>query len=175
APLVKAEYGVKTGTRVYDIPKDTDIKIVEPRMALYLKKNIEILNIFRRYVMDKDLHPYSIDESFLDVTASHQLFGTSYQIAKAIQEAIWDELGLVVTIGIGDNPLLAKLALDHDAKHKEIASYIAQWRYKDVPRTVWRINELDDFWGIGSRTKVKLQKLGRSEERRVGNGCRSEW
>lgn len=160
APLVKAEYGVKTGTRVYDIPKDTDIKIVEPRMALYLKKNIEILNIFRRYVMDKDLHPYSIDESFLDVTASHQLFGTSYQIAKAIQEAIWDELGLVVTIGIGDNPLLAKLALDHDAKHKEIASYIAQWRYKDVPRTVWRINELDDFWGIGSRTKVKLQKLG---------------
>src|SRR5699024_3986429 len=124
------------------------------------KKNIEILNIFRRYVMDKDLHPYSIDESFLDVTASHQLFGTSYQIAKAIQEAIWDELGLVVTIGIADNPLLAKLALDHDAKHKEIASYISQWRYKAVPRTVWRINELDDFWGIGSRTKVKLQKLG---------------
>src|SRR5699024_12569844 len=55
APLVKAEYGVKTGTRVYDIPKDTDIKIVEPRMALYLKKNIEILNIFRRYVMDKEI------------------------------------------------------------------------------------------------------------------------
>lgn len=160
APLVKAEYGVKTGTRVFDIPKNANIKIVEPRMALYLKKNIEILNIFKRYVTDDDLHPYSIDESFLDVTASHKLFGTSYQIAKAVQEAIWDELGLVVTIGIGDNPLLAKLALDHEAKHKSMANYIAQWHYKDVPKTVWKIDDLDDFWGIGSRTKSKLQKLG---------------
>lgn len=160
APRVKAEYGVKTGTRIYEIPKKADIMIVEPRMSLYLEKNLSILRIFKRYVTDLDLHPYSIDESFLDVSASHQLFGTSYQIARAIQDDVWRELGLVVTIGIGDNPLLAKLALDHETKKKAITHYIANWRYQDVPRTVWHIEELDDFWGIGSRTKAKLQRLG---------------
>lgn len=160
APLVKAEYGIKTGTRVFDIPSDANIMVVEPRMALYLKKNLEILKIFKRYVANEDLHPYSIDESFLDISASHRLFGTSYNIARSIQKDIWEELGLVVTIGIGDNPLLAKLALDHEAKKKALTHYIAQWHYKDVQNTVWRINDLDGFWGIGSRTKAKLQKLG---------------
>lgn len=160
APLVKAEYGIKTGTRVFDIPSDANIMVVEPRMALYLKKNLEILKIFKRYVANEDLHPYSIDESFLDISASHRLFGTSYNIARSIQKDIWKELGLVVTIGIGDNPLLAKLALDHEAKKKALTHYIAQWHYKDVQNTVWRINDLDGFWGIGSRTKAKLQKLG---------------
>lgn len=160
APLVKQEYGVKTGSRVFDIPKETNIMVVEPRMALYLEKNLDILKIFQRYVANEDLYPYSIDESFLDVSHSHRLFGSSYEIARKLQKDIWKEMGLVVTIGIGDNPLLAKLALDHEAKKKALASYIAQWHYSDVPQTVWKIKELDDFWGIGSRTKVKLEKLG---------------
>ncbi len=160
SPLVKAEYGVKTGTRVFDIPQEADIQIVEPRMALYLKKNLEILNIFRQFVSDQDLHPYSIDESFLNVSHSHRLFGTTYQIARTLQDKIWQEMGLVVTVGIGDNPLLAKLALDHQAKKKAISHYIAHWRYQDVPHTVWKIEDLADFWGIGSRTKAKLNKLG---------------
>lgn len=160
APLVKQEYGVKTGTRVFDIPKEANIMVVEPRMALYLEKNLDILKIFQRYVANEDLYPYSIDESFLDVSHSHRLFGSSYEIARKLQKDIWKEMGLVVTIGIGDNPLLAKLALDHEAKKKALASYIAQWHYSDVPQTVWKIKELDDFWGIGSRTKVKLEKLG---------------
>lgn len=160
SPRVKKEYNVRTGTRVFDIPRRSDIQIVEPRMALYLKKNIEIINIFKRYVSIEDLHVYSIDESFLDVTKSHVLFGNSWEIATQIQRDIWNELKLIATIGIGDNPLLAKLALDHEAKNDYDNWYQAYWGYHNVKDTVWKINELTDFWGIGSRTEMKLNRLG---------------
>ena len=85
-------------------------------MGIYLKKNLEICNIFRRYVSEEDLWIYSIDEAFLDVSSTRSLFGTPREIAKKIQKDIYDELGLVTAVGIGDNPLLAKLALDNEAK-----------------------------------------------------------
>ncbi|PRY80963.1 Y-family DNA polymerase [Alkalibacterium olivapovliticus] len=160
SPMVKKLYGIKTGTRVYEIPKDAAIDVVEPRMALYLEKNIEIVNIFKRFVAEEDLHVYSIDESFLDVTHSHRLFGSTEDIAKEIQYLIWKEMKLVVTIGIGDNPLLAKLALDHSAKHDRSSNFIATWHYQDVQDTVWEIAPLRDFWGIGSRTEQHLQRIG---------------
>ncbi|GGP16881.1 type VI secretion protein ImpB [Oceanobacillus neutriphilus] len=160
SPLVKKEYGVKTGTRIYEIPRNANIEIVEPRMALYLKKNLEILRIFKRYAAKEDLLVYSIDESFLDVTRSHKLFGSTHDIARKIQNDVWRELGLVLTVGIGDNPLLAKLALDHQAKHDNQNGFIGEWRYEDVPHTVWKIRPLIDFWGIGAKTESKLNKMG---------------
>lgn len=160
SPRVKELYNVKTGTRVYEIPKHSQIEIVEPRMALYLKKNLEIVEIFKRYVSIEDLHVYSSDESFLDVTFSHALFGTTKEIAHQIQLDIWKELHLIATVGIGDNPLLAKLALDHQAKKDDKNNYQAYWGYKDVESTIWQIEKLTDFWGIGSRTEAKLNQLG---------------
>ncbi|WP_244445007.1 Y-family DNA polymerase [Oceanobacillus jeddahense] len=160
SPLVKKEYGVKTGTRIYEIPSSANIEIVEPRMALYLKKNLDILHIFKRYVASEDLFVYSIDESFIDVTKSHKLFGNTHDIAKKIQRDVWRELGLVLTVGIGDNPLLAKLALDHQAKHDEQRGFIGEWRYEDVPHTVWKIESLIDFWGIGQKTAANLNRIG---------------
>jgi len=160
SPLVKKLYGVRTGTRVFDIPKNAAIEIVEPRMALYLEKNLDIVTIFKQFVAEEDLHVYSIDESFLDVTHSHSLFGTTQDIARHIQYLIWKKLKLVVTVGIGDNPLLAKLALDHQAKHNKEANFIAEWHYKDVQETVWRIAPMSDFWGIGSKTEHHLQRIG---------------
>lgn len=160
SPRVKEKYNVRTGTRVYEIPKNTDIEVVEPRMTLYLKKNLDIIEIFKRYVSLQDLHVYSIDESFLDVTHSHALFGTTREIATKIQQDIWNELNLVATIGIGDNPLLAKLALDHQAKRDAKNSYQAYWGYEHVPQKIWKIDKLTDFWGIGSKTKKKLNRLG---------------
>lgn len=106
SPLVKKEYGVKTGTRIYEIPRKADIEIVEPRMALYLEKNLEILRIFKRYVSGKDLLVCSIDESFLDVSKSHAVFGTTYELALKIQRDVWNEMGLVLTVGIGPNLFL---------------------------------------------------------------------
>jgi len=160
SPNVKKNYGIKTGSRVFDIPKNSDIQIVEPRMALYLQKNLEILKIFNRYAAPKDVFPYSIDESFIDVSHSHSLFGSSFNIANKIQKEAWEQLGLILTVGIGSNPLLAKLALDHDAKNDKESGYIARWDYEDVSETVWPISPLTDFWGIGSKTEAKLNQLG---------------
>ena len=108
----------------------------------------------------QDLHVYSIDESFLDVTNSHALFGTTREIVTKIQKDILDELKLIATVGIGDNPLLAKLALDHDAKNDYDNWFQAYWGYEDVEKKVWGIKHLTDFWGIGSKTEKKLNQLG---------------
>lgn len=160
SPKVKKEYNVRIGTRVYEIPKHANIDIVEPRMSLYLKKNLEVVEIFKQYVAAEDLHIYSIDEAFLDVTASHSLFGSTREIATKIQRQIAEELKLIATIGMGDNPLLAKSALDHAAKNDPANWYQAYWRYEDVEDTIWKITNLTDFWGIGSRTEEKLNHLG---------------
>lgn len=160
SPRVKEKYNVRTGTRVYEIPRGSNIEVIEPRMSLYLEKNLDIIEIFKRYVAIQDLHIYSIDESFLDVTHSHALFGTTTEIASKIQRDIWKELGLIATIGMGDNPLLAKLALDHQAKRDLENQFQAYWSYDQAPQTIWRITNLTDFWGIGARTESKLNRIG---------------
>lgn len=160
SPMVKQIYGIKTGSRVFDIPRRSKIQIVEPRMALYLEKNIEILRIFKQFVASDDLLVYSVDESFLDVTHSHSLFGNAEEIAKKIQYLVWKKMNLVVTVGIGDNPLLAKLALDHEAKHDKKKNFIADWRYEAVQDTVWKVHPMSDFWGIGSKTEDRLIRMG---------------
>ena len=158
SPKVKLEYNIKTGNRLFEIPKRSPIMIVEPNMALYINMSQTIQNIFRRFVADEDLHIYSIDESILDVTASLNLFGTSEAIAKTILKTVKDELGLIVTAGIGDNPLLAKLALDNEAKKRP--PWIAKWTYEMVPQTVWKIQPLTAFWGISRGYDKKLKRMG---------------
>ncbi len=158
SPRVKSEYHIKTGNRLFEIPKRSPIMVVEPNMALYIDVNQAIQNIFRRFVTDEDLHVYSIDESLLDVTASHTLFGPAEAIAEAILKMVKDELGLIVTIDIGDNPLLAKLALDNEAKKRP--PWIAKWTYDMVPETVWKIQPLTAFWGISRGYDQKLKRMG---------------
>lgn len=158
SPRVKKEYGIKTGSRKYEIPLNSKIQIVEPRMSLYIKVNMLINDIFKEFVAEEDIHIYSIDESFLDVSKSQQLYGTAEQIAEKIQQRIFNKLRLVTAIGIGDNPLLAKLALDNEAKNND--SQIAIWRYEDVQEKVWSIHPISKMWGIGSNTERNLQKLG---------------
>lgn len=158
SPLCKSNYHVKLGTRYYEIKPDMDIQIVEPHMADYIRINYAINKIYRRYTDDASWYIYSIDESFINVTGSHSLFGSNVQIATAIQEQVFRTTGIVTTVGIGDNPLLAKLALDNDAKKD--APWRATWTYKNVPETIWKIDTLTNFWSIGSRTAVKLEKMG---------------
>ena len=158
SPRVKQEYGIRTGSRRFEIPKNSKIQIVEPRMALYIKVNRLIHTIFNEFVAEEDIHIYSIDESFLDVSKSHALYGSTEQIAKKIQQTIFQRLKLVTAIGIGDNPLLAKLALDNEAKNNK--SQIAVWHYEDVQEKVWRIHPMTDMWGIGGNTARNLNNLG---------------
>lgn len=160
SPLVKEKYGITTGSRKFDLPKKSAIQIVEPRMALYLDYNLRIQEIFKNYTAPADVHPYSSDECLLDVTHSHSLFGSTREIAWRIQKQIWDELHLVVAVGIGDNPLLSKLAMDNEAKHSKDTNYVAEWRYEDVNPKVWDIYPLSDMWGIGKRMEQNLNQIG---------------
>ncbi|MGO4937010.1 Y-family DNA polymerase [Fundicoccus sp. Sow4_H7] len=158
SPAVKAKYGIKTGSRRFQFPHYHNIEIVPPQMGLYIKRNRQINAIFKRYVAETDIHTYSIDESFLDVSYSHTLFGSNYQIAGKIQNEIWKTYRIPTSVGIGDNMLLAKLALDNDAKYT--SPYIAYWSYENVAETVWKIDKLSDFWGIGSKMEKRLNHIG---------------
>ncbi len=160
SPKAKEVLHISNVSRKWDLPDHPDLVIVPPRMNLYIEKNKEINTIFRKYVPDEALHIYSIDESFLSVGPSLHLFQAenAHELAQRIQRDVFQQTGLYLTIGIGDNLLLAKLALDIEAKHNE--NFIAEWRYEDVPNTVWQIENIQDMWGIGQRMAKRLYKMG---------------
>ncbi|KAF1291970.1 Y-family DNA polymerase [Candidatus Enterococcus leclercqii] len=167
SPMAKAKLGITNVTRADNLPDHPDLVKVPPRMNLYIKENVKFNNIFREYVADEDLLIYSIDESILDVTASMKLFFPDPTLSRSqkrrlfaqqIQAEVKNKLGLVLTVGIGDNPLLAKLALDNAAKHNQ--DFVAEWRYENIPETVWQISNMRDFWGIGRRMQQNFYKLG---------------
>jgi DNA polymerase V len=142
--------------------------IVPPRMTLYIERNIEIQQILQNYAPPEEILPYSIDEGFIDLTKSLNYFVKDTNISRRekldllsskIQHDIWKKTGVYSTVGMSNsNPLLAKLALDNEAKHTQTMR--ANWSYEDVETKVWNINEMTDFWGIGQRTKLRLNKLG---------------
>lgn len=142
--------------------------IVPPRMDRYIEKNLEIQHIFQNYGSIEDILPYSIDEGFIDLTSSLNYFIPDKTIGKKekldkvsamIQREIWQKTGIYSTVGMSNaNPLLAKLALDNEAKHNQ--NMRANWSYEDVETKVWAIPKMTDFWGIGSRMEKRLNKLG---------------
>ena len=156
SPLMKSEFGVKTGTRMFEIPKDERIILEEPKMATYLRISTEITRLFHRYVPKEDIHTYSVDESFLRVDGVLSMWGSAEKIAAKIQSDIEREFQLPCAIGIGPNMLLAKLCLDLEAKKKGIAT----WTYKDVKTKLWPISPLSKMWGIGRRVEKTLNSMG---------------
>ncbi|ARJ51812.1 Y-family DNA polymerase [Staphylococcus lutrae] len=157
-PLLKA-MGIHTGSRLFEIPQHNDIYIINPSMRRYLEVSLQISQIALRYVPPEDLHQYSIDEFFMDVTKSYYRFNTTLQsFCERLIKEIYDETHVHCAIGIGSNMLLSKLALDHEAKKS--ARYIAEWRYQNVPEKVWEITPLSTFWGIGKKTERKLNARG---------------
>ncbi|MBO0474537.1 Y-family DNA polymerase [Enterococcus ureasiticus] len=160
SPLAKKVLGVSNVTRSNEVPYHKDLVTVPPRMNLYMKKNVEINQVYKSFVADEDHSVFSVDESFLDVTDSLKLFNCKnpYEMARKIQLKVKEQTGIYVTVGIGANPLLAKLALDNGAKHSK--DFIAEWRYEDVQEKVWGISPMTEFCGIGHRTVKRLNWLG---------------
>lgn len=157
-PALKA-LGVKGRTRLYEIPKNIKYEIVPPRMKLYLDMSKKVVDILLDFVSEEDLHVYSVDESFLDVTNYLKMYKkTDYELAKEIMATIKNKLGLTSTCGIGPNMLLAKVAMDIEAKHTK--DNIAKWEYSDIPTKLWPITPLSKMWGIGPRMEKRLNKLG---------------
>ena len=151
--------GVKSRGRLFEIPKNIKYMIAKPRMSLYIKKSEEVVGIYLEYVDKDDLHIYSIDECFLDVTDYLKLYKkTDYELALDILKEIKEKTGLCATCGIGPNMLLAKVAMDIEAKHNK--DCIAKWTYADIETKLWEIAPLSKMWGIGPRMEVKLNKLG---------------
>lgn len=160
SPKAKQLYGIKTNvSRMKDISHLKGLIKKPPRMNLYIQYNLRINEIYKRFTAEEDIHPYSIDESILDMTHTWRLFGsTPAEVARAIQLAVHQETGLYTTVGIGDNPTQAKIALDIYAKKAH--SLIGEIHAETVPDLIWNIDKLDDVWSIGSKTAVKLEALG---------------
>ena len=151
--------GVPSRGRVFEIPKNIKYITATPRMSLYVKKSKEVINCFLDFVSKEDMHVYSIDEAFLDVTDYLKLYKMNdVTLAKTIMARIKEKTGLTSTCGIGPNLLLAKVALDIESKHSP--DFIAKWTYDDVKTKLWNITPLDEMWGIGSKTMKKLNDLG---------------
>jgi DNA polymerase V len=157
-PALK-KLGVKGRSRLYEIPKNIKYQIVPPHMKLYLEKSRAVVNILLDYVDEKDLHVYSVDESFLDVTNYLKMYKKSdYELAQDIMKRIYNELHLTTTCGIGPNILLAKVAMDIEAKH--VKDNIAIWTYDDIKTKLWSITPLSKMWGIGHNMERHLNELG---------------
>lgn len=156
SPRMKKEFGVKTGTRLFEIPDHPDIHLVEPKMEFFVRVSVEIAKLLREYVPQEDIHIYSVDEAFFDLTHVEQLWGPAEGVIRQIQDELLRLFQLPSAVGIGPNMLLAKLALDLEAKK----SGFAWWSYDDVPKKLWPVSPLSKMWGIGSRTERNLNGMG---------------
>lgn len=158
SPATKA-IGVKTRCRQYELPKNKGIILAPARMRTYLDYSQKILKIFLKYVPIEDLHIYSVDESFLDVTETYHLFARDeIELGKIILKDILTNTGLPAACGIGPNMLLAKLSLDLEAKKNPDG--IAYWGYEDVPKKLWPVTPLSEMWGIGANLERTLNRMG---------------
>ena len=157
-PAMKA-LGVKNRCRIFEIPPGIDYIVAPPRMKRYIQVSAEIYEIYLSFVDKEDIHVYSIDEAFLDVTSYLSLYGlTPRQLAQKIIDQIYKKKGLRATCGIGTNMYLAKVALDILAKHSP--DFIAQLDEESYKKRLWYHRPLTDFWRIGSGIARRLQSLG---------------
>ncbi len=149
--------GVKNRCRIYEIPKDIKYITALPRMSLYEKYSANIYEIYLKYVSKEDIHVYSIDEAFLDITKYMKLYNMkSIGIAKMIIKDIYDTFGITATCGIGTNMYLAKIALDIMSKHSTTnIGWLDEEKYK---KELWHHKPLSDFWQIGSGIERRLNK-----------------
>lgn len=165
SPMAKKVLGISNVTRKNEVPDDPRLITVQPRMNYYIQMNRKINDIFREFVADEDLHMYSIDETILDFTDSWKYLQSKYgqdltlsQLARIIQLEVRNRLGFYLTVGIGDNPAMAKMALDISAKRNR--SLIGEWHFEEIPDVLWPVNNFDDVWSIGHKTAERLKKIG---------------
>ncbi len=156
SPRLKSEFGIKTGSRLFEIPEDPRIQVVDPQMSTYLRISTEISRVFNRYAPKEAIHTYSVDESFIQVDGTERLFGGAWEIARKIKSDIEREFQLPCAIGIGPNMLMAKLCLDLEAKKHGIM----EWTYDDVKKKLWKVSPLREMWGIGRRLERTLNGMG---------------
>lgn len=135
-----------------------------PRMALYVEYSTRIYNVYLRYVAPEDIHVYSIDEVFMDVTHYLNTYRLSpRELAKKMIQEVFAETGVTAAAGIGTNLYLAKVAMDIVAKHipaDEDGVRIAEVDEMSYRHLLWNHRPLTDFWRVGHGYAGKLESVG---------------
>ena len=135
-----------------------------PRMALYMEYSTRIYNIYLKYVAPEDIHVYSIDEVFIDVTAyldTNHL--TPREMTMMMIHEVLRTTGITATAGMGTNLYLAKIAMDIQAKHIEPDKdgvRIAELDESSYRQLLWTHRPLTDFWRVGRGYAKKLEENG---------------
>jgi len=146
-------YGIKTGESVVEAFRKCPFLIsVPPQFERYIKYSRLVRSVYERYT---DLiEPFGMDECWLDVSASTELFGNGREIAYKIKESVKHEIGLTVSVGVSFNKIFAKLG--SDMKKPDAITLISRDNFKDK---IWRL-PASDIMGVGRATTAKLNRYG---------------
>ncbi len=157
-PAMKA-LGVPGRCRVFEIPKGIKYIMAPPRMQLYIDYSAKIYGVYLKYISAEDIHVYSIDEVFMDVTDYLSMYNmTAKELGIRIMQDVFETTGVTATCGIGTNMYLAKVALDITAKH--VPDHIGELDEQSFVDTLWKHTPLTDFWRLGKGMCDRLSKMG---------------
>ncbi len=149
---------------VADPNLELDYIAAPPRMARYMEVSTQIYDIYLKYIAPEDIHIYSVDEVFIDVTAYLKTYNTTpRELAVKMIRDVLRTTGITATAGIGTNLYLCKIAMDIVAKHAEPDEdgvRIAELDEMSYRRLLWDHRPLTDFWRVGSGIAKKLNKYG---------------
>lgn len=148
-------YGVKTGQPAWECRRlCPGVIFIRPHMNRYLEYSLEMTRIFEQFT-DRVV-PYSIDEQFLDLSGCERLWGPPREAARLILRRVWDETGIRCRIGLGENPLQAKMACDRFAKKRADAFF--ELNSANYAAQVWPL-PIGDLFGVGLRMERHLHRM----------------
>ena len=165
SPALK-KWGISGRPRLFEVRQKVreDFMVALPRMALYVKYSKRIYDVYMKYIAPEDIHVYSIDEVFMDITAYLDLYGqTPRELAKTITEDVFKTTGITASVGIGTNMYLCKIAMDIVAKQMpedEDGVRIAQLDEMSYRQKLWNHRPIRDFWRVGSGYSRRLEEVG---------------
>ncbi|MBQ8921242.1 MAG: DNA methylase [Oscillospiraceae bacterium] len=146
-----------------DSSLELDYLVAKPRMRRYMEVSTQIYQIYLRYIAPEDIHVYSIDEVFMDVTAYLKTYRcTARELAIRMVREVLKETGITATAGVGTNLYLAKIAMDIVAKKMppdKDGVRIAELDETAYRRQLWEHVPITDFWMIGHGTAKRLASM----------------
>jgi len=138
--------------------------VAPPRMAYYMEYSTRIYHIYLKYIAPEDIHVYSIDEVFLDVTNYLKTYGmTARELTQTIMRDVLENTGITSTAGIGTNLYLSKIAMDIVAKRMEPdenGARIAELDERSYREQLWSHRPITDFWRVGKGSAERLASVG---------------
>ena len=143
---------------------ELDYIVAPPRMALYVEYSTRIYNVYLKYIAPEDIHVYSIDEVFIDITHYLPTYKmNAHDFARKLIQEVLNTTGITATAGIGTNMYLAKIAMDIEAKHipaDKDGVRIAELDEMSYREKLWSHRPITDFWRVGKGYANKLEKYG---------------